>query len=68
MADAGGFTPAEVVALLASHSIAGADDVDPTIPGTPFDRFDTLNFLIFILPLSPVPRRYSILRFSSKFS
>ena len=28
-----GFSPKEVVALLASHSIAGADTVDPTIPG-----------------------------------
>jgi hypothetical protein len=63
-ADAG-FTPAEVVALLASyaifinrlliahshvsHSIAGADDVDPTISGTPFDStpsvFDTQFFV-----------------------
>ncbi|KAJ6551901.1 Mn peroxidase MNP5 [Mycena capillaripes] len=44
-----GFSPAEVVALLASHSIAGADDVDPTIPGTPFDStpaiFDTQLFI-----------------------
>jgi len=32
-----GFSPEEVIALLSSHSIAGADDVDPTIPGTPFD-------------------------------
>ncbi|KAJ7161018.1 manganese peroxidase 2 [Mycena filopes] len=49
MADAGGFTPADVVALLASHSVAGADDVDPTIPGTPFDStpdlFDTQVFI-----------------------
>ena len=30
MADAG-FTPAEVVALLASHTVAGADDIDPTV-------------------------------------
>ncbi|KAF8174493.1 manganese peroxidase 3 [Mycena galopus ATCC 62051] len=48
MADAG-FTPAEVVALLASHSIAGADDVDPTISGVPFDStpsvFDTQFFV-----------------------
>ncbi|KAJ6453706.1 manganese peroxidase 1 precursor [Mycena sanguinolenta] len=48
MADAG-FTPAEVVALLASHSIAGADDVDPTIQGVPFDStpsvFDTQFFV-----------------------
>ncbi|KAI0743410.1 peroxidase [Daedaleopsis nitida] len=31
-ADAGGFTAQEVVALLASHSVAAADHVDPTIP------------------------------------
>ncbi|KAJ7097421.1 Mn peroxidase MNP4 [Mycena epipterygia] len=47
--DAGGFTPEDVVALLASHSIAGADTVDPTIPGTPFDStpslFDTQIFI-----------------------
>ena len=28
-----GFSPEEVVALLSSHSVAGADDVDPSIPG-----------------------------------
>ncbi|KAJ7769208.1 manganese peroxidase [Mycena maculata] len=48
MGDAG-FTPAEVVALLASHSIAGADDIDPTIQGVPFDStpsvFDTQFFV-----------------------
>jgi hypothetical protein len=48
MADAG-FTPAEVVALLASHSIAGADDIDPTLRGVPFDStpslFDTQFFV-----------------------
>ncbi|KAI0743578.1 Mn peroxidase MNP3 [Daedaleopsis nitida] len=47
--DAGGFTPAEVVALLASHTIAAADHVDPSIPGTPFDStpelFDTQFFI-----------------------
>ncbi|KAI0344867.1 short manganese peroxidase [Trametopsis cervina] len=47
--DAGGFTPAEVVALLGSHTIAAADHVDPTIPGTPFDStpevFDTQVFV-----------------------
>ncbi|KAI0631001.1 manganese peroxidase 2 [Trametes polyzona] len=47
--DAGGFTAAEVVALLASHSVAAADHVDPTIPGTPFDStpelFDTQFFI-----------------------
>ncbi|KAI0053857.1 class II peroxidase [Auriscalpium vulgare] len=40
-ADAG-FSPAEVVALLASHTIAAADHVDPTIPGTPFDSTPSL--------------------------
>ncbi|KAF7341245.1 Peroxidase [Mycena venus] len=48
MGDAG-LTPAEVVALLASHSIAGADDVDPTLSGLPFDStpsvFDTQFFV-----------------------
>ncbi|KAJ3553707.1 hypothetical protein NM688_g3469 [Phlebia brevispora] len=47
--DAGGFTSAEVVALLASHTIAAADHVDPSIPGTPFDStpgvFDTQFFV-----------------------
>lgn len=47
-ADAG-FSPDEVVALLASHTIAAADHVDPTIPGTPFDStpstFDSQFFL-----------------------
>ncbi|KII92123.1 hypothetical protein PLICRDRAFT_461658 [Plicaturopsis crispa FD-325 SS-3] len=44
-----GFTSDEVVALLASHSVAAADLVDPTIPGTPFDStpevFDTQFFI-----------------------
>nr|Q96TS6.1 RecName: Full=Manganese peroxidase 3; Short=MnP3; AltName: Full=Manganese peroxidase isozyme 3; Flags: Precursor [Phlebia radiata]CAC84573.1 manganese peroxidase [Phlebia radiata]CAD92855.1 manganese peroxidase precursor [Phlebia radiata] len=48
-ADAGGFSSAEVVALLASHTIAAADHVDPSIPGTPFDStpeiFDTQFFI-----------------------
>ncbi|KAJ7692372.1 manganese peroxidase isozyme precursor [Mycena rosella] len=48
MGDAG-LTPAEVVALLASHSIAGADDVDPSLSGLPFDStpsvFDTQFFV-----------------------
>lgn len=35
-ADAG-FSPDEVVALLSSHTVAAADVVDVTIPGTPFD-------------------------------
>ncbi|KAJ7796465.1 fungal versatile peroxidase from pleurotus Eryngii [Mycena olivaceomarginata] len=49
MADAGGFTATDVVALLASHSVAGADNVDPTIEGVPFDStpdlFDTQIFI-----------------------
>lgn len=49
MADAGNFSPAEVIALLASHSIAAADHVDSSIPGTPFDStpsvFDPQFFL-----------------------
>ncbi|THH27733.1 hypothetical protein EUX98_g6460 [Antrodiella citrinella] len=50
-ADAGpvGFTAVEVVWALASHTIAAADLVDPTIPGTPFDStpslFDTQFFV-----------------------
>ncbi|KIJ56820.1 class II peroxidase [Sphaerobolus stellatus SS14] len=44
-----GFSPAEVVALLASHTVAAADHVDPSIPGTPFDStpssFDTQLFV-----------------------
>ncbi|KIJ56821.1 class II peroxidase [Sphaerobolus stellatus SS14] len=47
-ADAG-FTPAEVVALLASHTVAASDHVDATIPGTPMDStpsdFDTQLFV-----------------------
>ncbi|KAK7063367.1 peroxidase [Favolaschia claudopus] len=49
MHDAAGFSPTDVVALLASHSVAGADTIDPTIPGTPFDStpsvFDTQVFI-----------------------
>ncbi|TFK58280.1 manganese peroxidase 2, partial [Pluteus cervinus] len=44
-----GFSPPEIIALLSSHSIAGADTVDPTIPGTPFDTtpsvYDTNIFI-----------------------
>ncbi|OCH92793.1 manganese peroxidase precursor [Obba rivulosa] len=47
-ADAG-FSPQEVIALLASHSVAAADHVDPAIPGTPFDStpsdFDSQIFI-----------------------
>ncbi|KAJ3480139.1 hypothetical protein NLI96_g8564 [Meripilus lineatus] len=48
-ADAGNFSPVEVVWLLISHTIAAADHVDPSIPGTPFDStpevFDTQFFV-----------------------
>nr|BAR45974.1 manganese peroxidase isozyme [Phlebiopsis crassa] len=51
--DAGGFTPFEVVSLLASHSIARADKVDETIDAAPFDTtpftFDTQVFLEVLL-------------------
>lgn len=51
-ADAG-FAPHEAVALLSSHTIAAADEVDPTIPGTPFDStvgtFDSQVFLEVLL-------------------
>lgn len=52
-ADGGGFTPDEIIALLASHSIARADHVDPTINASPFDStpftFDTQVFLEVLL-------------------
>ncbi|PPQ64872.1 hypothetical protein CVT26_002590 [Gymnopilus dilepis] len=48
-----GFSPEEVIALLSSHSVAGADTVDPSIPGTPFDStpsvFDTNIFIDVLL-------------------
>ncbi|TFK65303.1 versatile peroxidase VPL1 [Pluteus cervinus] len=48
-----GFSPPEIIALLSSHSIAGADTVDPTIPGTPFDTtpsvYDTNIFIDVLL-------------------
>ncbi|KAH9056569.1 manganese peroxidase 1 [Lactarius vividus] len=54
-----GFSPPEVVALLASHSIAAADEVDPTIPGTPFDStpgtFDTQVFVEVLLKGTAFP-------------
>ncbi|KDR77807.1 hypothetical protein GALMADRAFT_155556 [Galerina marginata CBS 339.88] len=50
--DDAGFSPAEVVALLASHTIAAAA-IDPSIPGTPFDStvetFDSQVFLEVLL-------------------
>ena len=36
-ADAGNFSPFEVISLLASHSIARADKVDESIDAAPFD-------------------------------
>ena len=49
----GGFTPAELIHLLASHSVARADHVDPTIHDVPFDStpftFDTQIFLEVLL-------------------
>ncbi|KAJ7055734.1 heme peroxidase [Mycena amicta] len=51
-ADAG-FSPNEIVDLLASHTIAAQDHVDPTIPGTPFDStpgtFDSQFFIETLL-------------------
>ncbi|KAF8894150.1 heme peroxidase [Infundibulicybe gibba] len=44
-----GINSDEVIALLASHSVAAADHVDPSIPGTPFDStpglFDSQVFI-----------------------
>ncbi|KAI0077422.1 peroxidase MNP1 [Panus rudis PR-1116 ss-1] len=49
LADAGDFQDFEVVWLLSAHTVAAADKVDPTVPGTPFDStpdlFDTQFFL-----------------------
>lgn len=49
MLDGGNFSPAEVVALLSSHSIARADHVDPTLDAAPFDS--TPFTVRFTLPL-----------------
>ncbi|KAJ3528950.1 hypothetical protein NM688_g7924 [Phlebia brevispora] len=47
-ADAG-FSSEEVIALLASHSVASSNDIDPTIAGAPFDStpytFDSQVFV-----------------------
>jgi len=52
-ADGGGFTPDEIIALLASHTIARADHVDPTLDAAPFDStpftFDTQVFVEVLL-------------------
>jgi cytochrome c peroxidase len=48
MGDAG-FSAAEVVALLASHTVAASDGIETNFPGTPFDStpgvFDTQLFI-----------------------
>ena len=58
MADAG-FSPEELVHLLASHSVARADHVDPTIQAVPFDStpftFDSQIFLEVLLKGVGVP-------------
>jgi hypothetical protein len=41
-ADAGGFDELEVVWFLIAHSIAAQNDIDPTIPRTPFDSTPTI--------------------------
>ncbi|CAK5261862.1 unnamed protein product [Mycena citricolor] len=52
-ADAGNFSPFEVVSLLASHTVARADKVDTTLIAAPFDStpfdFDTQIFLEVLL-------------------
>ncbi|KAJ6578484.1 manganese peroxidase isozyme precursor [Mycena capillaripes] len=57
-ADAG-FSPNEIVDLLASHTIAAQDHVDPTIPGTPFDStpgiFDAQFFVETLLTGTAFP-------------
>lgn len=48
-----GFSPAELVALLASHTVAGADSFSPPLEGVPFDStpdvFDTNIFIDVLL-------------------
>ena len=43
-ADAGNFSPFEVVSLLVSHTIARADKVDPTLDAAPFDTVSAAQF------------------------
>jgi len=53
MADGGGFSPAEVVALLDSHTIMRSDKVDPAISAVPFESapftFDSQIFFEVLL-------------------
>jgi manganese peroxidase len=50
MNDAGGFNESEVIALLASHSVARADKVDLTIDAAPFDSVCLLSLVWALLP------------------
>jgi manganese peroxidase len=75
MADGGGFTPDEVIALLASHTIARADSIDPTLTKAPFDTtpftFDTQIFLEVLLKGVGVPgtaNNFGMIPLSSKMS
>ncbi|THV02690.1 manganese peroxidase isozyme precursor [Dendrothele bispora CBS 962.96] len=58
MADAT-FSPNELVALLASHSVAAQDHVDPIIHGSPFDStpglFDTQFYIETLLQGDVIP-------------
>lgn len=53
MADGGGFSPFEVISLLASHSIARADKVDLNIDAAPFDTV-SLYYKLVWLPMLTV--------------
>lgn len=68
-ADAG-FSPPEAVALLSSHTIAAADVVDVSIPGTPFDStvgtFDTQVFLEVLLKGTRFPNANPTVGFSGE--
>ncbi|TFK70626.1 manganese peroxidase 1 [Pluteus cervinus] len=58
MGDAG-FSPYEIVDLLASHSVAAQDHIDPSIHGSPFDStpstFDANFFLETLLKGTVIP-------------
>lgn len=58
MSDAG-FSPTDLIHLLASHTVARADHVDPTLQAVPFDStpftFDTQIFLEVLLKGTGVP-------------
>ncbi|KZV94806.1 manganese peroxidase 3 [Exidia glandulosa HHB12029] len=58
MADAG-FSPAELIALLASHSIAAQDKIEPAIARSPFDstpdQFDPQVYLDVLLKGTVLP-------------